>query len=124
MASLETRTGEEIPQKHHGECGSRHSIFTAMTHLIVENRFIADYTKDTKPLLRCFVEAGFEGWAGYIFDLRQIDGRTNKPFLVFHDSVDSPEEGIATVDRVISRVLDRYDLPRQKLTWREVKLGE
>jgi hypothetical protein len=86
-----------------------------MTHLIVENRFIADYIKDTKPLLRCFVEAGFEGWAGYIFDLRQIDGRTNKPFLVFHDSVDSPEEGIATVDRVMPRILDRYDLPRQKL---------
>jgi hypothetical protein len=95
-----------------------------MPHLIVENRFIADYTKDAKPLLRCFVEAGHEGWAAYIFDLRQIDGRTNIPFLVFHDSVDSPEEGLAAVDRVIPRVLDRYDLPRQKLAWREVKLGQ
>jgi hypothetical protein len=95
-----------------------------MPLLIVENRFIADYTKDDKPILRCFVEAGYEGWAAYIFDLRQIDGRTNKPFLVVHESVDSSEEGLATVDRLIPRVLERYDLPAQKLAWREVKLGQ
>jgi hypothetical protein len=92
-----------------------------MVHLIVNNRFIADYLLDDRAVLRCFVEAGYEGWAAYVFDMRYIDGRTNKPFLVFYESVDSAEEGIAAVDRVMPKLLDRHVLPRHKINWREVR---
>jgi hypothetical protein len=81
--------------------------------------YTADYDDPQGTRFHCCVELSVTGWYASIDDIRQVDTRTGRPLRSYWDIVDNPEVGRARVQRALSRLLMRNDLPEQPLAWSE-----